>query len=178
MDPYPKITEAESNSIDHATCPDCGKKELYTGPCGGMMVNIHCESCGSRFNIPQPNFPMPTHWSMKERIGPKSPKMPTATAMKEACLVHPISTSPFSEARSYHPTIPEFEPAKLPAPRSSPNRPWDIVMLNKKTNGKLQYSIGPCRRYGAWIAIGVYKVLTVFTVKLPKTQVTWEIVKQ
>jgi transcription elongation factor Elf1 len=81
-DIYPKITKKEANSIDNAICPDCGKEELYKGPCGGMMMNIRCDFCGSRFNIPNPECPIPCDdiSFMMERISEKSPKLNLVTA--------------------------------------------------------------------------------------------------
>ena len=75
MSDYPSITQQESDSINNGLCPDCGKDELYKGPRGGMMVNIRCDNCGSRFNIadPEMGFPGTGNKEFKQRIGPKSP---------------------------------------------------------------------------------------------------------
>lgn len=36
---------------DHNSCPDCGLKQLRSGPEGGCCVNIRCHHCRSAFNV-------------------------------------------------------------------------------------------------------------------------------
>lgn len=31
-------------------CPNCGNKEFFEGPEGGMSVNVECAKCGLRWN--------------------------------------------------------------------------------------------------------------------------------
>jgi hypothetical protein len=47
-----------------------------------MMMNIRCDFCGSRFNIPDPEFPgLPLgNCEMMERISEKSPKLNVVVA--------------------------------------------------------------------------------------------------
>jgi len=35
---------------EHRCCPDCGTKEFYEGPRGGMSTNIKCAGCSHKFN--------------------------------------------------------------------------------------------------------------------------------
>ena len=81
-DVYPKVTKKEALSIDEGMCPDCHKEDLYEGPHGGMMMNIRCSFCGSKFNIPDPEFPgLPMgNCEMMERISEKSPKLNVVAA--------------------------------------------------------------------------------------------------
>jgi hypothetical protein len=48
------ITEQEMNAIYAGKCPDCGGP-ITEGPHGGAAVNMLCYSCGSRFNILDPD---------------------------------------------------------------------------------------------------------------------------
>lgn len=32
-------------------CPDCGSREFYEGPSGGICTNFECAECHSRFNL-------------------------------------------------------------------------------------------------------------------------------
>jgi DNA-directed RNA polymerase subunit RPC12/RpoP len=34
-------------------CPDCGCREFYEGPSGGLCINWQCAGCGNKFNIGQ-----------------------------------------------------------------------------------------------------------------------------
>lgn len=40
-------------ALEKGECPDCGGKEFYSGPTGGISENIKCanEKCGSKFNV-------------------------------------------------------------------------------------------------------------------------------
>lgn len=37
--------------IEHSCCPDCGCKQFYEGPCGGLSQNVQCAKCGHWFNM-------------------------------------------------------------------------------------------------------------------------------
>ncbi len=56
-DPLPKdaVRAAGSDPVKDAlmrgVCPDCGSKEFYEGPSGGICTNWKCAGCGSKFNI-------------------------------------------------------------------------------------------------------------------------------
>ncbi len=40
----------------HKACPDCGSKEFYEGPSGGLATNVQCAGCNHRFNFAMPLF--------------------------------------------------------------------------------------------------------------------------
>jgi DNA-directed RNA polymerase subunit RPC12/RpoP len=40
--------------LKYKRCPDCGSKEFYEGPSGGMSTNIRCGGCKHRFNMALP----------------------------------------------------------------------------------------------------------------------------
>ena len=48
------LTEKEAKILRTHVCPDCGG-DLYSGPCGGMMMNVSCKN-GHRFNITNPEI--------------------------------------------------------------------------------------------------------------------------
>jgi len=50
-----RCSQAETNLIHNLICPDClSKNRLFSGPTGGLSVNIACGDCGSEFNIMGP----------------------------------------------------------------------------------------------------------------------------
>lgn len=38
-------------ALKKSKCPDCGSKDFYEGPSGGVCTNWECAGCGSRFNV-------------------------------------------------------------------------------------------------------------------------------
>ena len=48
------LTDDQIKTIGGGKCPDCGE-DLYCGPEGGMMMNVHCTN-GHRFNITNPEL--------------------------------------------------------------------------------------------------------------------------
>lgn len=67
-------------SLSKGRCPDCGEREFYMGPQGGLCQNIACgnDNCGSRFNV----APFDDGWCgpafLAERLSEPSPKKPKA----------------------------------------------------------------------------------------------------
>ena len=53
--PCEKIEMDEDKLLDIFTelkgCPDCGTKDFYEGPSGGMSQNMKCSGCGHWFNF-------------------------------------------------------------------------------------------------------------------------------
>ena len=47
------LNNYEKQQIAKGLCPDCGSREWYQGPSGGMTTNYTCagKDCGHRFNI-------------------------------------------------------------------------------------------------------------------------------
>jgi DNA-directed RNA polymerase subunit RPC12/RpoP len=41
----------ESFAENPARCSDCGSKNFYGGPEGGLSQNVKCVDCGSEFNV-------------------------------------------------------------------------------------------------------------------------------
>jgi len=37
-------------------CPDCGCKQFFEGPCGGLSQNVTCSNCRHNFNWTLPLF--------------------------------------------------------------------------------------------------------------------------
>ena len=48
------LTDKQFRTLQTYKCPDCGG-DLYTGPCGGMTMNVNCDN-GHRFNITNPEL--------------------------------------------------------------------------------------------------------------------------
>jgi hypothetical protein len=48
-----KVTEPLRKSFEAGYCPDCHgpASEFYSGPQGGMSINIMCSHCESAFNV-------------------------------------------------------------------------------------------------------------------------------
>lgn len=49
-DPEPSIDPLVA-SFQKGECPDCGSDSFLMGPSAGIMVNVECYECSSRFNI-------------------------------------------------------------------------------------------------------------------------------
>lgn len=56
--------------FDENKCPDCGAKEFFDGPSGGMSQNIKCANteCGSEFCVVPPYFAKRTNRDEKDAI--------------------------------------------------------------------------------------------------------------
>lgn len=47
-----EVSEAEAEIIWQGNCP-CGAETcLLEGPHGGLSINVKCEECGAKYNIP------------------------------------------------------------------------------------------------------------------------------
>ena len=44
------LTDTQVRTLQEAKCPDCNG-DLYEGPCGGMMMNVHCDKGQRKFPI-------------------------------------------------------------------------------------------------------------------------------
>lgn len=55
QDTCDQIIHDELELVAHFTkyqcCPDCGSKNFYEGPKGGMCTNMMCAECNHKFNI-------------------------------------------------------------------------------------------------------------------------------
>jgi len=43
------IDNISALQVGNRICPDCGG-ELYEGPCGGLSINVQCQTCKHEFN--------------------------------------------------------------------------------------------------------------------------------
>ena len=49
------VSEYQAEKIWGGKCPDCGG-DLLEGPRGGMAINVKCEGCHNKFNVPPRPF--------------------------------------------------------------------------------------------------------------------------
>jgi len=55
-----KVTKKEHRALKKGTCPFCGGRNWFEGPCGGGSTNIYCANgdCDAGFNLPGPFTPL------------------------------------------------------------------------------------------------------------------------
>ena len=51
-----EVSKEEAEMIWQGNCPCGGEHCLLYGPCGGLSINVKCEKCGQKYNIPPRPF--------------------------------------------------------------------------------------------------------------------------
>jgi hypothetical protein len=58
-----------ASALERSDCPDCGSHTIMPGPRGGLSRNVHCDKCGSRFNVAPWYAGRPHRFLFVQRIG-------------------------------------------------------------------------------------------------------------